>query len=226
MFFNHVELGIDIPDLECRDSNHGRYYKIPNGEEYPSVTTILGYESDDSWLDAWRERIGYDEAEKRTKRAQDRGEKVHQMLERYLNNEPKENIILGENPDYVRLFNQMRMHLSKVSNIRAMEKALWSDTIKTAGRVDLICDFDGVPSIVDYKTKTWFDTFKNVDSHFEQCAAYSILWTERTGELIDNGVLIIGSENGHSPFLYIDKLYRHVDKFCRKVENYYEEYLT
>ena len=43
------------------DKESGRVYKTPDGE-YPSITTILGATSNNSFLHKWRERVGEEEA--------------------------------------------------------------------------------------------------------------------------------------------------------------------
>ena len=43
----------------------GRVYTTPDGNKYPSVTTVLGAGSDQSWLQEWKDRVGEKEARSR-----------------------------------------------------------------------------------------------------------------------------------------------------------------
>ena len=53
------------------------------------------------------------------------------------------------------LFKQLRDSvLQKIDNIYAQECGLYSDKYKIAGRVDCIAEYDGVLSIIDFKTST------------------------------------------------------------------------
>jgi hypothetical protein len=48
----------------------GRTYHTPDGS-YPSITTILGKTSDQTWLLKWKERVGEEEAARVSKVATD-----------------------------------------------------------------------------------------------------------------------------------------------------------
>ena len=64
----------------------GRTYHTPDGS-YPSITTILGKTSDQTWLLKWKERVGEEEAARVSKEATDRGTLVHEYAENYFNGE-------------------------------------------------------------------------------------------------------------------------------------------
>ena len=57
--FNHM-MGVDLPEMNAVMTDTGRYYTTPEGNMYPSITTILGAGSDNSWKDAWIARVGQD----------------------------------------------------------------------------------------------------------------------------------------------------------------------
>jgi Kyanoviridae exonuclease len=84
--FKHVTL--PRVDITSRDDESGRWYTTPSGEKYPSVTTVLGWNSDKKWLDAWHDRMGKEEAGKILTQAGARGTDVHALAEAYLNNDP------------------------------------------------------------------------------------------------------------------------------------------
>ena len=64
----------------------GRTYHTPDGS-YPSITTILGKTSDNTWLQKWIERVGEEEARRVSKEATDRGTLVHEYAEKHFNGE-------------------------------------------------------------------------------------------------------------------------------------------
>ena len=72
---------IELPKLNRVESPSGRTYVTPEGNSYPSVTTVLGKTLDKSGLDAWRKRIGEEEADKQSKYAANRGTIVHDLCE-------------------------------------------------------------------------------------------------------------------------------------------------
>lgn len=72
-------------DLEAITTDSGRLYLTPDGNEYPSVTTVIGATSKKSILQ-WRKRVGEAEANRISSRAARRGTDLHLMNEDYLNN--------------------------------------------------------------------------------------------------------------------------------------------
>ena len=69
------------------DEESGRTYNVGE-KKIPSVTTILNKtqsEEKRKSLDAWRERVGYQEAARITAQASKRGTEMHYVLEQYLN---------------------------------------------------------------------------------------------------------------------------------------------
>ena len=111
-----------------------RFYTTPDGEKYPSITTILG-SGPKPWLDAWKASLGKEKADKETQRCADRGTSLHDMVEKYLKN--VEDPTDGHDRANVGLFNQIKMQLrSRVGEIRAQEITLYRHTLKVAGRVD------------------------------------------------------------------------------------------
>ena len=60
-----------------------RYYQTPEGQKYPSVTTVTGLLSKDH-IKLWRKRVGEETANKITKQATTRGTRMHNIFEQYL----------------------------------------------------------------------------------------------------------------------------------------------
>ena len=63
MYFHHEHLdGLDCT-LEQINEETGRRYRTPGGNVYPSITTVLGSIKNKE-LEAWRERVGNEYANK------------------------------------------------------------------------------------------------------------------------------------------------------------------
>ena len=86
MKFIHEKIEIGYDDLKVETKSSGRKYITPDGEAYPSITTVLGVLSADS-IAAWRARVGDEEANKISHKATTRGTAVHDLVEKYLDNE-------------------------------------------------------------------------------------------------------------------------------------------
>ena len=201
--FTHIEIP-ELPKLIQKTRPNGsRTYVTPEGNEYPSVTTILG-DKEKPYLDKWRAMLGKDKAGKETKRCADRGSAVHEMAEKYLNN--VENCSKGYKPVDVKSFNKMRFALNKINNIRQQEVGLYSDQFKYAGTVDCVGEFQNVLSIIDFKTSTNNKDYTMIHDYFKQGTAYALAWFELTGEPIEDIVIIIAVERGLAPLVFKEKI--------------------
>lgn len=217
--FTHVENKIDY-ELEATTTDKGRRYKTPEGLELPSVTTVLGFRGKDAIL-KWRKRVGEEEANKIARRAAGRGTKVHHMAEDYLNNKLVET--QGEMPHVIQLWNSLKKSIDeRVDNIQAQEVPLYSKDLRLAGRVDLIADYDGVPSIIDFKTSSRVKDREEISNYFMQACAYACMYEERTGIEINNLVVLMTIENVMEPKIFIEKKEDWYDKLIEEITYYYE----
>ena len=67
--------------------NRKRFYETPEGNKYPSITTVLSTRKKEG-LWEWRKRVGNDVANYVARTSAARGTAVHHMCEDYLNNYP------------------------------------------------------------------------------------------------------------------------------------------
>ena len=70
-----------------------------------------------------------------------------------------------------------------------------------AGRCDCIAEFDGVPSIIDFKTSRRIKKKEYISNYFAQMSAYAIMFEERTGMPITNTVVIMDVD-GEDPLVF------------------------
>ena len=177
--FNH-DL-IDIEKLIQINEDGKRHYETPNGNKYPSVTTVLAVLSKAA-IQEWRNRVGEKTANRISRQSSSRGTNAHKIIERYISNE--DNYINGSMPDSVELFKHIQPVLDKkIDNVRMIEGRLWSDEYKIAGTVDLIADWDGILSAIDWKTslKHVNDDHPKLEKYKIQGTAYAKMFEERTG---------------------------------------------
>ena len=149
----------------------------------------------------WRQRVGDDVANYIARTAAHRGTKVHHMCEDYLNN------VQSEWPEkwaeheknflpYV-LFGQLRPYLDRsVNNILAQECGLYTDKYRVAGRLDCIAEYNGVKSIIDFKTSRKERNDDWNESYYIQASAYAEMFEERTGIAINQIVILVVTEDG------------------------------
>lgn len=191
--FQHQKISLGYEDLEAETLSTGRTYSDPEGNRYPSITTVLSLLSRDS-IAAWRARVGEEEANRVSYRASTRGTAVHDIVERYLNNEEIDTS--SYTLDVIQSWKNLQPILDeRVGTIFSQECPLYSRYLGIAGRVDCIAEFDGVPSIIDFKTSRKPKKKEWVTNYFIQESAYAIMWEERTGMPITNLVTIMDVDN-------------------------------
>ena len=165
--------------------------------------------------------LGDKKADRETKRCADRGTAIHELVEKYLNNEQK--FTKGYAAEYVRGFNQLKFLLNRIDNIRAQEVALYSDTLGVAGRVDCVAEYEGSLAIVDFKTSTRSKYKDMIDDYFKQTTAYAIMWHELTGEVIDKVVILMSVEKGVMPLKFEDSIDNWVAPLLKDIHTYQKQ---
>jgi len=210
MNFKHVGCDIDY-DLATETINGKRFYVTPEGNKYPSVTTITSQYNKQSIME-WRKRVGEEEAARISTKAAGRGTKVHKLCEDYLNNNL--DYAKGHMPSNLVLFKTIQPILDEyVNNIHALEVPLYSNHLKVAGRVDCIAEFDGKLSVIDFKTANNLKDESKIQNYFMQCAAYAIMYEERTKIPVPKIAVIIAVEN------------ERVQIFVKKRNDFTEEFI-
>ena len=218
---------VEIPEVSTKTVNRKRFYLTPEGGIFPSITTVLSVRKREG-LSEWRKRVGDDVANYISRTAANRGTKVHQMVEDFLNNQEVEK----DNRAFLPfcLFQQLKPHLeANINNIYAQECGLWSDKYRVAGRVDCIAEYNGVPSIIDFKTsRSERNDDWNLD-YYIQASAYAEMFEERTGTPIEQIVILVVTEDGQvQEFIkkkheYLPLLVETIEQFVSEWENENEE---
>jgi len=191
--YNHKT--INLPEIKATTTDGVRLYETPEGNKYPSITTVLSVRNKKGLHD-WRKRVGDDVANYVARKAANRGTAVHHMCEDYLNNDFDEEKHKKKFLPYV-LFKQLRDSvLQKTNNIYSQECGLYSDKYKVAGRVDCIAEYDGVLSIIDFKTSSKERSDEWNESYYIQASAYAEMFEERTGIAINQICILVVTEDG------------------------------
>jgi hypothetical protein len=208
---------LKLAELESVTQPDGkRYYVTPSGKKLPSVTTVVGAMKKKAIME-WRNRVGEVEANRVSKLATGRGNRVHLLAEKYLNNEKIE--WSKEMPDSVEMFRTLIKPIHNINNIQYQEQALWSEKIDMAGRVDLIADWCGVPSVIDFKTSKKIKKKEDIQDYFAQCTAYALMYEELVGTSIDQIVIIMAVEN-EEPLIFVERTEDHINNLLEHINFY------
>jgi len=218
MLFNHV--GLDPIEMVAEMVDGKRVYLTPTGHKFPSVTTVISNNAKKkAGIAKWRARVGEKAANAKTSRATGRGTKYHSIVEDYINNE----LDLKKYKKYplpVLMFHHSRHVLDRINNIYLQEAALYSKHLEIAGRVDCIAEFDGVLSIIDFKTAEEPKREEYLYDYFVQETAYACMLQENYGLNVKQLVTIVACENGETQV----KVLPPKKEFFMKLMSYIEEY--
>ena len=193
-FFPKIELERVVID-------GARHYVTPEGKKYKSVTTILSERTDKTHLLEWRKRVGEAEATKISVQAANRGTAIHNIAEQYLLNET--NYPKGVMPANIDTFKKLRPLIDKhIGRIYGLEHFMYSDELKTAGATDCIAEFDGVMSIIDFKTSTKLKKEEWIQNYFLQATAYALMTEERHNVEVPQIAIMIAVDH-EEPQLFV-----------------------
>jgi len=193
---------LTFPKLTRVDGPNGRFYKTPDGD-FKSVTTILSERLDHSAINAWKQRVGPEEANRVSQQASRRGTAIHNLAEQYLLN--NKDYAKGAMPINVQTFSFIRSILdNNIGTIYGIEALLYSRLLKAAGTADLLAQYNGINSIIDFKTSKRIKTEDQIESYFIQTAAYSLMAAEHSNYNFPQIVILMMVDN-EEPLIFIKK---------------------
>jgi genome maintenance exonuclease 1 len=200
--------------------DHKHFYETPKGSLYPSVTTMLKATEDPAKAEGLAKFHEKPEADYIMREAQLIGTQSHKLIENYLAD-------IASNRAEFRLlsvahFQNLKPLLDKsVDNIHGIELKMYSDKLKLGGMADCVAEYDGVLSVIDYKTKRSNQKKEWLFDYFVQATAYSIMFEELTGKPVPQIVILVSSEKDQvEPYVensvdYINALEERLGRFYK-----------
>lgn len=163
------------PTLERVELEIGRHYLDSNQKPVPSVTTVLsGTSKSKNGLIQWRNRVGEEEAERVIKQSTDIGTAVHEAIENYLNGNNWNNF--EETHDQLlaqKISKKFINHgLNGITEIWGLEVGLILDNLY-AGTADCVGLYQGIPTLIDFKTAKKIKKREWIEDYFLQGCAYA-----------------------------------------------------
>lgn len=230
---------IDIPHIDRKltllDRDDGHWYKNEFDEIIPSVTTVRNLVTPKDWHKYWvyslmkKYEISKEDATIKadliSSSSMEVGTAMHQLLEDYCND-----------PNYITVYTKtfekepyelyaaVKPVLDKsVTNVYATEYKMYSKKLGLAGTVDMICDFDGVKSVVDYKNSRSYKSLGDVVKHgyCDQLCAYGTMWNETFDDDIKQGIIIVASWDDRARVFKVD-LEQYMNPLLNTINKYNE----
>ena len=211
-----------------RQEEHGsRTYNVGE-KKIPSVTTILSAtqsEEKKASLDRWRERVGYQEAQRITQQAATRGTEMHYVLENYIDG--KGYLNLSPEGAQARLMaHEIVQNLEKLKVVWGNEVSLAYDD-RWAGATDVVGLYDDQPTIIDFKQSNKPKREEYVEDYYYQIAAYSLAHKKQYGPITQGLICICTKDKLYQEFKMNEvKLSEYEDKWLERVEKYHNSKAT
>lgn len=210
------------------DDQGNRFYQVTEGKKViaklPSVTTILGGTSDKSGLDAWRKRVGEEEADRIGKLSANRGTIMHRLVELYKSetsgnpidrlskleeiakDDTEVNQFKGEDlyehwleegwKMFMKFWHNHADFFDQVTEVLAAEEFLWT-TKKGgwAGTVDNVSELvNNKVKIIDYKNSRKPKREEWIQDYYLQASAYWLAYWDQHGVKAEGAEIWIANE--------------------------------
>ena len=199
----------------------GRTYFTPDGD-FPSITTVLGKTANQAWLQAWREKVGEEQAQRISKLATDRGTLIHEYAEKFFNDEDIYGSLAKESLDVIQMTKDLIKEVEKgITEVWGQELVLWSKDLEFAGRTDMVGKWKNVPAIIDFKTSRKKKYVKQIKDYFIQCAAYAYAHNELYETNIKKIIIVITVEN-NEPQIFETNALVHIPDLKYRINQFYK----
>lgn len=193
-----------------------RVYHVPGDLFLPSITTVLSIMNRDA-IAKWRQNVGEEEANRVSRHASGRGTSVHLMCEKYLQNDSHDGM-----PDAKSMFNTIRPLLNNINKIQYQEQGLYSTKLGVAGSVDCIAEYEGVLSVIDFKTASKPKKEEYIENYFLQTTAYALMYEELIGTPI-NQIVILIAVDGQEPQVFKKNPADYINRLVEVIDQYKKE---
>jgi hypothetical protein len=172
-----------------------RFYATPDGNNLPSVTTILDKTKSQDKIEAlnrWRKSVGVEKAQQITTEAANRGTRMHTYLEQYVRDgaikDPGSNPYTW--PSHAMAKVVVDKGLRNVSEFWGIEVPLYFPSIY-AGTTDGAGIHLNEEAILDYKQTNKPKKREWIEDYFVQLCAYAEAHNELHGTKIRKGVILM-----------------------------------
>ncbi len=219
--FVHAPVSLGYKNLGDASVPGTRIYITPEGNHYPSITTVLGSFVKEG-IEKWKAAVGAHEANRVLHHAGTRGTALHLIAEKYLNNE--QDIFAPNTMPHVKaLWYSIKPLIDEnVGKVVLQEAPLYSDIFGIAGRVDCIAEYEGILSVIDFKTSRQRKTKDYISNYFMQAAFYAAAFYERTNIPITQSVILMAVDDDPKPIVFKEPTHKWLKDLKNTVKKYNE----
>jgi genome maintenance exonuclease 1 len=205
-----------------RTTDHGsRIYNIA-GFKLPSVTTILAKTKDQEYLQRWKNKVGYEEAERIKNLSSKRGTSMHKFIEKHITGAGYDDLTeIGQQakPMAQKIID---VGLTPVKDYYGSEVTLHYPGLY-AGSTDLVCEHTGKETIIDFKQSNKPKREEWVEDYYLQIAAYAMAHDHMHNSNIEQGIIMVCTPDLYFQEFKFDgnemRKYRH--RFLERLSQFY-----
>ena len=199
-----------------------RIYNIA-GFKLPSVTTILARTKDQEYLTKWKNKVGHEEAERIKNYSSKRGTSMHKFLEKHITGEGYEDLTeIGQQakPMAQKI---IEVGLTPINYYYGSEVMLHYPGLY-AGATDLVCEHNGLDTVVDFKQSNKPKREEWIEDYFLQIAAYAMAHDYVYKSKIRQGIIMVCTPDCYyQEFKFKDgELRRYKHEFLKRLDSYYD----
>ena len=203
-----------------------RHYEINGIEKLPSVTTILKATEPDEKresLQAWRDRVGDENATRIVDESAARGTAMHKILEKYILEEGYLDLTNVGKEAHNMAMQVIQNGLSNITEFYGSECTLYYPGLY-AGQTDLIATHKGDMAVVDFKQTNKPKKREWIEDYCLQLAAYGMAHDFVYETTITKAVIMMCSkDNFYQEFVIAGEEYRkYKHEWLRRVDEYYQ----
>jgi genome maintenance exonuclease 1 len=203
-----------------------RHYEINGIEKLPSVTTILKATEPDEKresLQAWRDRVGDENATRIVDESAARGTAMHKILEKYILEEGYLDLTNVGKEAHNMAMQVIQNGLSNITEFYGSECTLYYPGLY-AGQTDLIATHKGDMAVIDFKQTNKPKKREWIEDYCLQLAAYGMAHDFVYKTAITKAVIMMCSkDNFYQEFVIAGEEYRkYKHKWLERVNKYYE----
>ena len=199
-----------------------RTYDI-NGARLPSVTTILGKTKNQQFLKDWTAKVGEKEAERIKNVSSKRGTSMHKFLENHITGVGYDDLTgLGQEAKAMAK-KIIEEGLLPVEEYYGSEVTLYYPGLY-AGSTDLVCNHNGMDTIIDFKQANRPKRLEWIEDYFLQIAAYCMAHDYVYQSEIKQGIIMVCTPDLYYQEFKIDGLNLRKAKhdFLRRLDQYHD----
>ena len=218
-----------------KKNNRYSYVHVPRSEDggtrtyevgetrLPSVTTILSRTKDQTHLVKWKAKVGEAKAEEIKNLSSKRGTLMHKFIEAYIKEFGYEDLTSLGHESRNMAHKIIEIGLTPIEHYYGTEVTLYYPGLY-AGSTDLVCEHNGLDTIVDFKQSNRPKRKEWVDDYHMQIAAYAMAHDYVHGSKIRQGIIMICTPDLYfQEFRFQDSELREwKHKFLRRLDEYYK----